>query len=182
MTQMGRASIAILATALAATASAAQANVRIFSYDPADAATQAAAGPLTFEFDQRLIFIKVLRVRSTQGQAAADLKPASEGALGPGGLTRLIGAQSHERDLYEVEAADQGADLIHAFCPGSTRAWMAFGKLAEDRDLTVRVLGDTPGGGPARLCRTFDFSFHGEWRVPEGRLPNYRPPIHRRSM
>ena len=153
--------------ALSGVGGGARAAVRMFSYDPADDATRDAAGALTFEFDQRLIFTRVLTVRSTQGEASALLKPASEGVLGRGGLSRLIGDSGRERDLYEVQPSAQGLDLIHAFCPGSTRAWMAFGRLAEGRDLRVRVLGDTPGG-PTRLCRTFDFSFHGEWLIPGG--------------
>jgi hypothetical protein len=147
---------------------AARAEVRIFSYDPADDLTRGVAGALTFEFDQHLIFIKVLRIHSTQGQATAALKPASEAVLGPGGLTRLIGEQGRERDLYEVQPGAEGADLIRAFCPGSSRGWLAFGRLAVGRDLRVQVLGDTPGGPFAHLCQTFQFTYHGEWRVPGG--------------
>ena len=151
-----------------ALAGAAHAEVRIFSYDPADDLTRRVAGPLTFEFEQHLIFTKVLRIHSTQGQATAALKPASDAALGHGGLSRLIGEQGRERDLYEVEPGAEGADLIRAFCPGSSRGWLAFGRLAIGLDLRVRVLGDTPGGGPAHLCRTFQFTYHGEWQIPGG--------------
>lgn len=157
---------------LASLAGAAQAAVRIFSYDPANDLTRRTAGPLTFEFRQRLIFVTVLRVRSTEGQASADLKPADEGVLGRGGLSALIGDRAHERDLYEVEPTAEGLDMIHAFCPGSSRAWLAFGRVAENADLRVQVLGDDPRAAPrarhARLCQTLDFNFHGEWRLPPG--------------
>jgi hypothetical protein len=144
------------------------AAVRIFSYDPANDATRRVAGDLTFEFTQRLIFTTVLNVHSTEGEASADLKPADERALGPGGLSRLIGANAQERDLYEVEPKAEGAELIRAFCPGSRRAWLAFGRLVEARPLRVRVIGDGPSGGPARLCHTFEFAFRGEWKLPGG--------------
>jgi hypothetical protein len=58
--------------------------------------------------------------------------------------------------------------MIHAFCPGSDRAWMAFGRLAEGLPLRVRVIGDSPGGGRAHLCQTLDFTYHGEWALPAG--------------
>jgi hypothetical protein len=158
---------ALTAVALAAALPAA-AEIRLFSYDPANPATRSVAGDLTFEFKQRLIFTTILRIRSTQGQASAALKPADEHVLGSGGLSRLIGKTAQERDLYEVTADSEGADLIKAFCPGSTRAWLAFSRLAEARPLRVQVIGDDPAGGPTRLCETLDFNFHGEWRLPPG--------------
>lgn len=156
---------ALFALAAAGEASAA---VRIFSYDPANDATRNVAGDLTFEFKQRLIFTTVLNIRSTEGEASADLKPADEHVLGAGGLSRLIGAGSQERDLYEVSPSAEGAEMIRAFCPGSRRAWLAFGRLEEARPLRVRVIGDDPAGGPARLCHTFEFEFRGEWKLPGG--------------
>jgi len=148
------------------------AAVRVFSYDPADALTRRVAGDLTFEFKQRLIFTTVLRIRSTEGQASADLKPVDEQALGRGGLSRLIGANAPERDLYAVEPGAEGADLVRAFCPGSTRAWLAFGRLSETQPLRVQVIGDDPKGGPTRLCETLAFTFHGEWASSGLRLPS----------
>ncbi len=156
------------ALALTAASGEARANVRIFSYDPANEVTRRAAGDLTFEFNQRLVFTTILRIRSTQGQASAAVKPVDEHVLGPGGLSRLIGKTAQERDLYEVESSDEGADLIKAFCPGSKRAWLAFSRLYQDRPLRVQVIGDDPAGGPTRLCETLDFTFHGEWRLPPG--------------
>jgi hypothetical protein len=153
--------------ALAASGPASAAAERLFSYDPANDVTWKTAGPLTIQFRQRLVFTTVLNIRSTQGQATADLKPVDERVLGPGGLSRLIGRNAQERDLYEVEAADEGADLIKAFCPGATHAWMAFGRVGEAKPLRIRVLGDGPGGG-ARLCQTFEFSYRGEWKLPPG--------------
>jgi hypothetical protein len=55
--------------------------------------------------------------------------------------------------------------MIRAFCPGSTRAWMAFSRVAEGVPLRVQVLGDSPDGH-ARLCQTLDFAYRGEWQLP----------------
>jgi hypothetical protein len=166
---MFRRSLALAAVATLAAAGPAAAAVRIFSYDPANDATRTVAGDLTFAFKQRLVFTTVLNIHSTEGQASADLKPADEHVLGSGGLSRLIGPNAQERDLYEVEPKAEGAELIRAFCPGSHRAWLAFGRLVEAMPLRVQVIGDNPAGGPARLCHTFDFAYRGEWKLPGGR-------------
>jgi hypothetical protein len=159
-----------IALAVALLAGSAQAaSLRIFSYDPSNSDTRQAAGGLTFEFLQRILSIKVLRVRATEGEAVADLRPVGEGALGHGGLTALIGPHEPERDLYEVLRRDDGPALISAFCPGAKHAWMAFGRVRSDSDLRIQVLGDGGPGGGARLCHTLDFSFHGEWRLPPGK-------------
>jgi hypothetical protein len=161
-----------IAGALAAIGPA-DAGVRIFSYDSANDVTRHVAGDLTFQFNQRLVFTTVLNIRSTEGRASAELKPADEHALGGGGLNRLIGASAQERDLYEVKTDGEGADLIHAFCPGSSRAWLAFGRLVEAKPLRIQVIGDAPGGG-AKLCHTLDFNYRGEWKLPSS-TPPVRP-------
>jgi hypothetical protein len=166
---MGRFACLLLATAaVLAGAAPAGAAVRIFSYNPSNDATDRVAGDLTFQFDQHLIFEKVLNIRSTEGRAHADLRPAADKVLGHGGLSRLIGANAQERDLYEVEPSQEGLELIHAFCPGSNRAWLAFSRLVEARPLRVQAIGDNPAGGPAHLCHTLDFQFRGEWKLPGG--------------
>jgi len=160
--------------------SAQAATLRIFSYDPSNSATRRAAGGLTFEFLQRMLSIKVLRVRATEGAAVADLRSAGERALGRGGLSALIGAHATERDLYEVLPKDDGAALIAAFCPGAKHAWMSFGRVRSDSDLRVYVLGDGAAGGATHVCQTLDYSFHGEWRLPPGRPFDLRQLDHPR--
>jgi hypothetical protein len=155
------------AALVSAAAGSADAKIRLFSYDPANQVTERTAGDLTFEFSQTLIFVKVLRIHSTEGHATAEVKPADEKVLGRGGLARLIGNFAPERDLYAVEPQDEGADMTAAFCPGSTQAWVAVGHIAENRPLNVWVLGDDPKGGPARVCAKLSFTFHGEWRAPD---------------
>jgi hypothetical protein len=154
----------------ALTAGAATADtIHLYSYDPADAATRSAAGALTFTFRKGLLRNTVINLRATEAPATAYLRRVDDHALGPGGLRRAIGAAAPERDLYEVSSAEQGEALVAAFCPGARRAWMAFGPLKMNRDLKVLVIGAPAKGGPAKLCRALQFSFHGEWRLPPGR-------------
>ena len=157
---------AFFVAAFLAAAQPAAAAIRYFSYDPANDLTRRASGALTFEFKQRLVFVTILTLESTEQKASVDLRPADEHVLGPGGLSRLIGRNALERDLYEVEAASQGPELVRALCPGSRRAWLAFGRLAAGRPLRIQVIGDSPDGGATRLCETLDFTYHGEWALP----------------
>jgi hypothetical protein len=142
------------------------AQVRMFSYDPADAETRAAAGPMTFQFRQGLLKSTVLTVRSTEADATVDVAPAPESALGGVRLTALAGPEAADRDLYAIRSVDDGAALIAALCPGSKRGWLAIEQPRFGRDLGVDVLGDAPSGG-AKLCRKLAFNFHGEWRGPD---------------
>ena len=162
---MSRAVAAVVLVSSLAAGAAEAGAVHMYSYDPADAETRAAAGPMTFEFRQGLLKPTVLSVRSTEADATVDLSPAPEAALGRGGLTATAGAEAADRDLYAVRAADEGTALIAALCPGSTRGWLAISRPRYGRDLGVDVLGAAAAGG-ARLCRKLAFNFHGEWRVP----------------
>jgi hypothetical protein len=146
-------------------------SLHIYSYDPANSDTRHSAGALTFEFNRHLVFTKILRVMATEGDAKAEVRPASDHDLGPGGLTALIGPRAIERDLYEVEPQEEGSAMISALCPESHRAWMAFGHIRANHDLRIYILGDGPNAGSAKLCRTLDYTFHGEWKGPSG------PPI-----
>ena len=141
-------------------------SLHMYSYDPANSDTRQSAGALTFEFNRRLVFTTILRVMATEGDAKAEVRPASERDLGPRGLTALIGPRASERDLYQVEPEEEGSAMIEALCPQSHRAWMAFGHIRANHDLRIYVLGDSPGGGQARLCKTLDYTFHGEWSGP----------------
>jgi hypothetical protein len=166
--------LASLACALAGAALAD--TVHLYSYDPADADTRHAAGPLTFTVSKGLLHTTVLNLRATEAVATAYLHPVDERALGRGGLAAAVGADPVERSLYQIEPKDDGAALISAFCPGSARAWLAFGPVKFDRDLTVRVIG-APASGAPKLCRTLRFSFHGEWLAPPT-----GPPINPRDL
>jgi hypothetical protein len=156
---------ALLAMVLAAGAAAGATH--IYSYDPADAATQEAAGPLTFEVRKAILGApKVLNLRSTVAAADADLKRAAARDLGPGGLVALLGPRDAGRQIYEIEPAAQGAALISALCPGAKRAWMAFSGFGFNEPLKIAVLGAGPNPGKTRICRTLAYDFHGEWAGP----------------
>ena len=137
----------------------------MFAYDPANDETRHAAGPLTFEFRQKLVFTTLLRIRATEAKATAEVAPADEKVLGRGGLSALIGANAPERDFFAVSSAQEGGAMIAAFCPGSTHAWVALGRLKANRNLRVHVIGD--GAKGIHLCHTFDFYYHGEWKALE---------------
>jgi hypothetical protein len=161
-----RLGLALLA-ALASLGGVARAtSLRIWSYDPANAETRHTAGALTFEFRKQLMFTTVLRVLATEGEAKADVIPVDEKVLGRGGLTALIGSRAPERDLYQIEPEDEGPAMIAALCPKSRRAWLAFGRMRANHDLRIQVLGDDGAGHGAHLCATLNYTFHGEWKLP----------------
>jgi hypothetical protein len=170
MTGGAKTAAAVVAVGLALAGAARADSFHLYSYDPADDATRQAAGPLTFTFRKGLLHTTVLNLMSTVAKATAYLRPTDERVLGRGGLVAAAGpAAASDHDLYEVQPAEEGAALISAFCPGARRAWMAFGPLKLNRDLSVLVLGTPKAGGPPHLCRTLAFRFHGEWLLPPGR-------------
>ncbi|HSZ52170.1 MAG TPA: hypothetical protein VK801_11405 [Caulobacteraceae bacterium] len=167
--------LALVLLAPMAVAGAANASVtHLYSYDPANDASRDAAGPVTLQVRQGLLSVTVVNLRSTVAQATADLRPADVRVLGGGGLAALVPAGGGERDLYEVQKADEGPQLVSALCPGASRAWLAFSRIGMDRDVQIAVIG-AETGKPARLCRVLAYRFHGEWRAPAtGPVLRYR--------
>jgi hypothetical protein len=163
---LSRTACAALVLSITATAAQARDPDRIFSYDPvSESADTLAHGGLTFVFRKQLFGgTRVLKVLSTQEKGTALLKPAGEKELGAG-LAALVGHKVDERDLYEILPEDQGAPLIRAACPGSTRAWLAFGDLKIGRNLVIHAFG-APETGKAHLCASMEFAWHGEWKLP----------------
>ncbi len=159
--------LALVGALTLVTAQAQAATIRLFAYDPANEETRKAAGPLTFEFRQRLVFTTLLRIRSTEAQATAQVTPADDKVLGQGGLSAFIGPNAPERDFFAVSDADEGSAMIAAFCPGSKHGWVALGRLKMNRNLRVHVFGDGPEPGKIHLCHTFDFYYHGEWKAQD---------------
>ena len=163
----------LLGLALAALAAAAQAETRMFSYDPIspDAKRLTGAG-LTVLFDKKLTGTRPLKVLATGVAAQGRLIPGKAKDLGPGGL-KAMGGVDADAALYEIDPAqDQGRIYIRAFCPGATRLWLSFGRIAVRRDLRIQAFGDDPKGGPTRVCGTLDFSYRGEWRLPKAERPD----------
>jgi len=160
---MARRAVLALGLTLALVAGGARAGLRQFSYDPADAATRAASGPVTLLFNQTLFGLKVLKLRSTEARATADLAPADPG--------RLPGEARGARGVYRVTGADDGAAFVAALCPGSKRAWLAFSAIKYGQGLEAAVFGDGEDGRSVRTCRRLAFTFRGEWRLPPGASP-----------
>jgi|SRR6185437_14304184 len=163
--------VLIAALALVALAAPARAARQIYSYDSANRETEAMTDQgLTFVFERTVMSTRVERILETQNVGEAQLRPASQSALGPGGLAALVGA-SRSRDLYEIEPKGDGVALIKALCPGADRAWLAFGAIRMDQPLRIHALGHDAASGQTRLCITLDYSFHGQWTVAPPDLP-----------
>jgi len=163
--------VILAACALATTA---HAERRMFSYDPisADAKRLTGAG-LTVLFDQGLMGAKPIKVLATGVPAQGLLIKGRDRDLGPKGLAGLEGVDA-DAALYEIDPkAEQGRVYIRAFCPGATRLWLSFSRIAVRRDLRIQALGDDPKAtGQARVCGTLDFSWRGEWKLPDGHRPD----------
>jgi hypothetical protein len=155
-----------------AVADPAAASKRIYSYDSANPLTeQMTEAGLTFVFDRSFMTTRVLRILETNDIGAADVKPASEGELGPGGLNAVIGPNARERSLYEIEPKDDGRALGRALCPGADKVFLAFGPITAEQPLRIHALGHDAKTGTSRLCITLEYSFHGEWAVGPPDLP-----------
>ena len=158
---------ALTFAAILAVPAAAVAGEGMFTYYPAnDVARRLTDRGLTFVFDKGLLgAVRMTRIMATEAPAASDLEPASDRELGVR-LEALIGRDAEERDLYAIEAGAQGPAMIRAFCPGSTKGWLAFGPVKPRRDVRVHALGVDPATGKTRLCATMDFRYRGEWKLP----------------
>lgn len=139
----------------------------MFTYYPAnDVARKLTDRGLTFVFHKGLMgAVRMTSIMATEAPASSDLEPASDRELGAR-LDALIGRNADERDLYAIQPSAQGPAMIRAFCPGSTKGWLAFGAVRARRDVRVHALGDDPATGKARLCATMEFRYRGEWKLP----------------
>lgn len=152
--------------AIIAAPSAALAAEKIYSYDPADARTRALVEQgVTLIFDRNLISFRIKEIRATQAAAGAVVAYADERELGAP-LASLLPAGARERELYVITNEKEGAGMVRAFCPGSTKGWLVFSAPRQSRDLAVQVLGDNPAGGGARFCTTLKLTYRGEWALP----------------
>jgi len=155
----------ILSTMAAAPAWAAQ--KRMVSYDSASPSARRLTGAgLTFVFTKSFLRTRIHAVRATAG--AVGIVPC---LWTDGGVNRkldaLMGDQAGAGTLYVIDPeAQEGKVMIQAFCPGSTKGWLAIGAIAHMRDMKVHAFGDDPATGQPRLCAVMDFTFRGEWRMP----------------
>jgi hypothetical protein len=166
---MRRALIPAALLLLAATPAAAAQH--IYSYDSNSPITEkmTEAG-LSFIFDKHLMGVTVKRILETHNVGSADLRPVSESVLGRGGVEAVVGDDARERDLYEISEKGDGRALRNALCRGSDHVWLAFGRLKSGQDLRIRALGHDAQTGRTRLCVTLDYTYRGEWRLPQSVL------------
>ena len=162
------------AIALAVLASGqARAAEHIYSYDAvSDTAIALAQTGLSFQF-QSLPFggMRLERIIQTGEQGSARIRPASDGALGPGGLRAALGGHAAVGALYEIQPEGDGQAFVGAVCPGAERAWLVIGPLRRFKNLPIQVVGKDRGASRARHCADLAFSFHSEWVLPPDRTP-----------
>jgi hypothetical protein len=143
------------------------AEKRMVTFDSADADARRLTGAgLTFVFTKSLLGApKVLAVRATAVPVGIIPKPSRDGAINRQ-LDQLMGADGGRGELFQIAPdEEQGRVMIRAFCPGSTKGWLAVSDLTSHRALRVYAFGDTPQGA-VRICAKMDFAFRGEWRMP----------------
>jgi len=147
------------------------AEEHIYSYEAASPPARALAETgLSFQFQRRpLGGTRLERIIQTGETGFAEVRPASEGDLGPGGLKAALGGQSPVGWLYEIKPAGDGQAFVGAVCPGAQRAWLVIGPLRRFKDLPIQVVGKDAGAKTARHCADLAFSFHNEWTLPPDR-------------
>ncbi len=171
------AGLAFVSLSPAALAPAAQAAERyIYSYDPASPAAKALTETgLSFEFEKGMIGgVRVRKIIQTGEFGSAELKPASDGELGKGGLAAALDHERPTGPLYEIMPKGEGKSFIHAVCPGADRAWLLIGRLDRFRDLTVQAVGRKASDAAAHACPSLAFSFRSDLRLPGTDVPDAR--------
>ena len=170
MRRLAHVLFAALALAVIA-ARPARAEEHIYSYEAASPPARALAETgLSFQFQRRpLGGTRLERIIQTGETGFAEVRPASEGDLGPGGLKAALGGESPVGWLYEIKPEGDGQAFVGAACPGAQRAWLVIGPLRRFKDLPIQVVGKDAGAKAARHCADLAFSFHSEWTLPPDR-------------
>lgn len=159
--------LAITAVAMLAAMPAQAADKRMVTYDSASPAAQRMTGAgLTFVFAKSLFRTRVLAVRATAVPVAVIVRPSGDRDTNRK-LDALMGEEARTGTLYEIEPGEaQGQVMVTAFCPGSTRGWLAIGAIVHAKPMRMHAFGDDPATGEPRLCGAMDFDWRGEWRTP----------------
>ena len=171
---------ALAVLAIAASAAPAQAaDKRMVSYDSASADAKRLTGAgLTFVFTRQFFQTRILAVRATAVPVGVIPK-ASRDADANRAIDALSGEDRGRGEIYEIDAEKaEGKVMIQAFCPGSTRGWLAIGAVNSRKPLRVRAFGDDQAGG-VKLCATMDFTWRGEWQLPKPKGGNTRQAVFR---
>jgi hypothetical protein len=159
--------VLVLATGLALATPAMAADRHIYTYDATSVqARQLTGAGLTFTFRKGLLSTRVEQVRANGVPVGVLVNPEGDGKV-IRDLDAQLGEEAGRGGVYRIDPkALQGAVMIRAFCPGSTKAWLVIGTLEHARDLRVHALGDDPATGKPHLCASMDFVWHGEWKLP----------------
>jgi hypothetical protein len=141
----------------------------IYTYDPASPpARRLTDTGLSFQFERGLLgAVRVQRIIQTGDIGAADLKPASEAALGRGGLKAALGNARPAGALYEILPRDEGKSFVHAVCPGADQAWLLIGRIDRFQNLAMQAVGRSATDAGAHLCSSMAFTFRSDLRLPD---------------
>ncbi|HYE44855.1 MAG TPA: hypothetical protein VEA44_03675 [Caulobacter sp.] len=181
MSKLHLAAFAALLPTLLAAAPAQAADKRMVTYDSAspDARRLTGAG-LTFVFTRQFFRTNILAVRATAVPVGVVPRKSSDGAVNRQ-LDALMGEDAGRGELYEIDTDKaEGKVMIQAFCPGSTRGWLAVGAVYNRKPLRVHAFGDDGAGG-VKLCAAMDFTWRGEWQMPKPKGGDTRAAVTRPS-
>lgn len=151
---------------LAAASPSLAAAKRMVTYDSASPEARRLTGAgLTFVFTRSLLRQRVLAVRATAVPVGVVPEPLRDGET-VRALDGLMGKDAGTGALYEIDGDKaEGKIMVQAFCPGAVKGWLAISPIAHNRDLRVHAFGADASGKP-RLCSVMDFTWRGEWRMP----------------
>ena len=173
---------ALTAVSLAAAAVPAQAaDKRMVTFDSASSEARRLTGAgLTFVFTRQYFQTSILAVRATAVPVGVVPAVSRDGGLNRQ-LDALMGPDAGRGAFYEIDPAKaEGKVMISAFCPGSTKGWLAVGPVYTRKPLRVHAFGDDGAGG-VKLCAAMDFTWRGEWQMPKPRGGNTRAAVTRPS-
>jgi len=177
MFKLSLAAIAALTPALLLPAPAQAADKRMVTYDSAspDARRLTGAG-LTFVFTRQFMRTNILAVRATAVPVGIVPRKSGDGSVNQK-LDALMGEDRGRGELYEIDPDKaEGKVMIQAFCPGSTKGWLAIGAVNNRKPLRVHAFGDDGAGG-VKLCAAMDFTWRGEWQMPKPRGGDTRAAV-----
>lgn len=152
--------------ALAAASPSIAAAKRMVTYDSASPEAKRLTGAgLTFVFTRSFMRQRILAVRATAVPVGVVPEPLNDGEV-VRRIDGLMGDDAGSGALYEIDGEKaEGKVMVQAFCPGATKGWLAIGAIAHNRDLRVHAFGEN-ASGEMKLCSVMDFTWRGEWRMP----------------
>jgi hypothetical protein len=158
---------AVALSGLTATAAQAAPARRMVSYDSSSPEARRLTGAgLTFVFSKSWMRQRIWAVRATAVPVGVIPEPVRDGDT-VNALDDLMGEDRGTGTLYAIDPEkDEAKVMVQAFCPGSRKGWLSISPIAHRRDLRVHAFGDDPATGKPRLCSVMDFSYRGEWRMP----------------